>query len=127
MGELGSEARRYHQEIGDFAQYLQLNTLISLGVLSQNASDAFIKNNASNEKSQHFNERTMLMPYLFNLLSDELQSSQNDIAILVKGSRSAHMEKVVTELMAWFKEMTIQPVTTTLKQVKTNQNKKGIV
>jgi UDP-N-acetylmuramoyl-tripeptide--D-alanyl-D-alanine ligase len=67
------------------------------------------------------------MPYLFNLISDELQSSQNDIAILVKGSRSAHMEKVVTELMSWFKEMTIQPVTTKLKQVKTNQNKKGIV
>jgi UDP-N-acetylmuramoyl-tripeptide--D-alanyl-D-alanine ligase len=127
MGELGSEARRYHQEVGDFAKYLQLNTLISLGVLSQNASDAFVKNNTSNEKSQHFNQRTMLMPYLFNLLSDELQSSQNDIAILVKGSRSAHMENVVTELMAWFKEMTIQPVTGTFKQASTNQNKKGQV
>jgi UDP-N-acetylmuramoyl-tripeptide--D-alanyl-D-alanine ligase len=127
MGELGSEARRYHQEVGDFAKYLQLNTLISLGVLSQNASDAFVKNNTSNEKSQHFNQRTMLMPYLFNLLSDELQSSQNDIAILVKGSRSAHMENVVTELMAWFKEMTIQPVTGTFKQASANQNKKGQV
>jgi UDP-N-acetylmuramoyl-tripeptide--D-alanyl-D-alanine ligase len=67
------------------------------------------------------------MPYLFNLLSDELQSSQNDIAILVKGSRSAHMEKVVTELMTWFKEMTIQPVSSAFEQVNTNQNKKGTV
>jgi hypothetical protein len=37
------------------------------------------------------------------------------------------MENVVTELMAWFKEMTIQPVTGTFKQAITNQNKKGQV
>jgi UDP-N-acetylmuramoyl-tripeptide--D-alanyl-D-alanine ligase len=127
MGELGSDARRYHQEVGDFAKSLQLNTLISLGVLSQNASDAFVKNNSKNEKSQHFNQRAELMTYLFNMLRTELQDKPSDIAILIKGSRSAHMENVVTELIAWFKEMAMQPVTSSFKQVNTNQNKKGTV
>jgi hypothetical protein len=37
------------------------------------------------------------------------------------------MDKVVTELMTWFKEMTIQPVSSAFEQVNTNQNKKGTV
>ncbi|MEY8197666.1 MAG: UDP-N-acetylmuramoyl-tripeptide--D-alanyl-D-alanine ligase, partial [Colwellia sp.] len=35
---------------------------------------------------------------------------QQDIAILVKGSRSAHMEHVVTEIIKWFEQMNAQQV-----------------
>ena len=127
MGELGSEARRYHQEVGEFANTLQLNTLLTLGVLSQNASDAFAKNNSSNEKSKHFNQRAALVTYLCSMLETELQARPTDIAILIKGSRSAHMEKVVAALMAWFKEMTIKPITTLGVNTPDNRNKKGNV
>ena len=125
MGELGSEARRYHQEVGDFAKQLKLNTLLSLGVLSQNASDVFIKNTNSNEQSKHFNQRSVLMTYLLNMLNIELQNKPSDIAILIKGSRSAHMEKVVTALIAWFKEMNIEPVTKLDVKTVINLNKEG--
>ena len=110
MGELGSEARSYHQEIGEFAKRLQLNTLLSLGVLSQSASEAFSKGNHKNDQSQHFNQRADLMAHLFNMLNQQLSSAQQDIAILVKGSRSAHMEHVVTEIIKWFEQMNAQQV-----------------
>ena len=108
MGELGSEARSYHQEVGEFAKRLKLNTLLSLGVLSQAASDAFAKENHNDEQSQHFNQRSELMAHLFTLLDQQLSVGQQDIAILVKGSRSAHMEHVVTEIIEWFAQMKVQ-------------------
>lgn len=108
MGELGSEARSYHQEVGEFAKRLKLNTLLSLGVLSQAASDAFAKENHNDEQSQHFNQRSALMAHLFSLLDQHLSVGQQDIAILVKGSRSAHMEHVVTEIIEWFAQMKVQ-------------------
>ena len=108
MGELGSEARSYHQEVGTFAKRLKLNTLLSLGVLSQAASDAFAKDNHNDEQSQHFNQRSELVTHLFNMLNQQLSAGQQDIAILVKGSRSAHMEHVVKEIIEWFEQMNVQ-------------------
>ena len=91
MGELGSDARSYHQEVGDYAKSLKIDDLLTLGVLSQSASDSF------NGKGQHFNNREKLMSQLQNMLSGEAQQ----IAILVKGSRSAHMEHVVEAIKDW--------------------------
>ena len=135
MGELGSEARRYHQELGEFAKNLQLNTLLSLGVLSQSASDAFAQNNDKNELSQHFSQRNDLMAHLFSMLNEQLAAGQQDIAILVKGSRSAHMEHVVTEIMHWFEQMNSQQSTSqesctnesnaSKNQASENQSKEG--
>jgi UDP-N-acetylmuramoyl-tripeptide--D-alanyl-D-alanine ligase len=122
MGELGSEARSYHQEVGEFSKGLRLNTLLSLGVLSQSASDAFSKNNDKNEQSQHFNQRSNLMAHLFNMLSQQLSTGQQDIAILVKGSRSAHMEHVVTEIIQWFEKMNARQG---INQVNEHQSKEG--
>lgn len=122
MGELGSEARSYHQDVGEFAKHLQLHTLLSLGVLSQSASDAFAQDNDKNEQSQHFNQRSDLMAHLLNMLSRQLSAGQQDIAILVKGSRSAHMEHVVTEIIQWFKKMnTVQGI----NQVNEHLSKEG--
>ncbi len=97
MAELGSEARSYHQEVGEFAKEQGINVLLTLGVLSQNTSDAFAcKNEAI---SDHFSERDDLSAYLFSLLNQKNQES--NINILVKGSRSAHMEYVVEDIISW--------------------------
>jgi len=132
MGELGSDARRYHQEVGEFSKHLQLNTLLSLGVLSQSASDAFAKDNHKNNQSQHFNQRADLMTHLFTMLNQQLSVGQQDIAILVKGSRSAHMEHVVTEIIDWFEQMNTEQAInqeqgTSQKNVASdNQSKEGM-
>ena len=104
MGELGNEARRYHQEVGEFAKSLGLDTLLSLGVLSQSANDAFVQDNDKNDDSKHFAQRTDLMAHLVTQLKQQLTAGQKDIAILVKGSRSAHMEHVVNDIVEWFKK-----------------------
>ncbi len=117
MGELGSEARSYHQEVGEFAKNLDIDVLLTLGVLSQSACDAFnidSLNESDDDDSQHFNQRSALLEHLFLLLTDVSTSNQQDIAILVKGSRSAHMEHVVQETINWFELQT------------TNQRKEGI-
>ncbi len=126
MGELGNEARRYHQEVGDFAKALALNTVLSLGVLSQSASDTFILNNDNNEKSKHFSQRSELMAHLITMLSQQLLQGQQDIAILVKGSRSSHMEYVVKDIMDWFEKMNKGQVNNEEVDNQDNQSKEGL-
>lgn len=125
MGELGSEARSYHQEVGEFAKQLNLNTLLSLGVLSQSASDSFAKNNAKNEESQHFSKRADLVSHLMNMVNQQLSEGQQDITILVKGSRSAHMEHVVADIIQWLKQKNIQQSSGAMATSNT-KNKEGI-
>lgn len=99
MGELGSEARSYHQEVGEFAKEQGINVLLTLGVLSQNTSDAFAHQNEA--LSKHFSERKDLSAYLFSLLAQDNKNQESNINILVKGSRSAHMENVVEDIISW--------------------------
>ncbi|MBL4942377.1 MAG: UDP-N-acetylmuramoyl-tripeptide--D-alanyl-D-alanine ligase [Colwellia sp.] len=103
MGELGSEARHYHQEVGEFAKEQGINVLLTLGVLSQNTSDAFARNNKA--ISEHFSEKRQLNEYLFSLLEHDSDRSEKNVTqeqqILVKGSRSAHMEYVVEDIITW--------------------------
>ena len=93
MGELGSEARSYHQEVGEYAKSLGIDLLFTLGVLSQSTADAF------KENGRHFSSREQLVTTLAQTLNNESEQ----ISILVKGSRSAHMEHVVQEIIAWRK------------------------
>ena len=102
MAELGSDARSYHQEVGEFAKEQGIDVLFTLGVLSQNTSDGFARNNKA--LSEHFSERAELTAQLFTMLEKQ-QNSQ----ILVKGSRSAHMEYVVEEIIRWH-EKNGQPI-----------------
>lgn len=96
MGELGSEARQYHHEVGQFAAQQSIDHLLTLGVLSQNAADAF------GDKGQHFDQRAPLVARLQQLIQEQLINNEDaNIIILVKGSRSAHMEKVVKDIIEW--------------------------
>jgi UDP-N-acetylmuramoyl-tripeptide--D-alanyl-D-alanine ligase len=102
MGELGGEARRYHQEVGEHAKSKNINDLLTLGVLSQNASDAFYQ--GQNTQTQHFSSKEKLMSRLQQLL----QGEEQQVTILVKGSRSAHMEYVVADIIQWHNSQTMQ-------------------
>ena len=126
MGELGNEARSYHQEVGEYAKDLAINTLLSLGVLSQSACDAFSHGNNHSEQSQHFNDRACLMQHLQTVLIEQLTSKQQDIAIVVKGSRSAHMEQVVTDIIQWFEQMNAKQSISQDAGNNESQSKEGI-
>lgn len=88
MAELGPDARAYHEEVGVYAKKAALDGLFTLGVLSQNASDQFPQHSA------HFSSRSQLL----SRLQPYLQAGR-EVTILVKGSRSAKMELVVSDLL----------------------------
>lgn len=95
MGELGTNARSYHQEVGEYAAGRDIDELLTLGVLSQSTADAFNQRKPSHGK--HFSDRTVLLKHLVQVLTGE----QQEISILVKGSRSSHMELVVQDIIKW--------------------------
>ncbi|MET1219828.1 MAG: UDP-N-acetylmuramoyl-tripeptide--D-alanyl-D-alanine ligase [Glaciecola sp.] len=88
MAELGDRARYYHEEIGELARAKGIEFLFTLGVLSQSASEVFAGHGA------HFTEIDELNANLYQTL----HLLDDDITILVKGSRSARMERVVKAL-----------------------------
>ncbi len=90
MGELGSDAKRYHQEIGEYAQQKGINQLLTLGVLSQSASSVM------QQEGHHFSSHQQVISQLHQIIND----SDEAISILVKGSRSAKMEQIVEQLIA---------------------------
>jgi UDP-N-acetylmuramoyl-tripeptide--D-alanyl-D-alanine ligase len=89
MGELGEQAREYHQKAGAYARDAGVDELLTIGVLSQFAHQAFGSN------AQHFSSQQQMIDYLLQ------QLEQQPTAVLLKGSRSAQMEKVVAPLLIW--------------------------
>lgn len=92
MGELGVDARAYHEEIGEYAFQAGVNELYTVGVLSQSASDAF----SGTTNSRHFDNKEALTTALLARIAEV-----PELTILVKGSRSAQMERVVEALLAY--------------------------
>ena len=86
MRELGENAAQLHVETGEKAKTAGIDYLFAVGDLSQKASEAFGKN------AQHFSDKeklvAALMPYL-----------EKDVTVLVKGSRSMRMEKVLAGII----------------------------
>lgn len=86
MKELGAEAKMLHQTAGEEIRNAGIDYLFTYGELSANAAQSF------GEGAYHFNEQDKLVnalkPFLFNTTT-----------ILVKGSRSMRMEKVISELV----------------------------
>ena len=119
MGELGSVARSYHQEVGEHAHQQGIDYLLTLGVLSQSSSDAFDVLSGKHGKGLHFSSREQLMRTLNTLVADDKQN----VSILVKGSRSAHMENVVADIINLKKDVTANTdnaSTTTLENKNNN-------
>lgn len=86
MKELGGEAKNIHYATGEQIRKAQVDHLFTYGELSQQCAEAF------GSGALHFTEQTSLIKALQTFLSPAT-------TILVKGSRSMHMEKVVAGLM----------------------------
>jgi len=86
MAELGASAAALHAQIGEQARDAGIDKLFAVGALSQNASRAFGKN------AQHFDDQAGLIAALRTALHP-------GVTVLVKGSRSSAMERVVAGLL----------------------------
>ena len=87
MAELGSDAERLHADIGALAKRNGIQRLRAVGALSRAAVDAF------NSGAQHYPDQAGLI--------DALRAELRDgVTLLIKGSRSSAMDKVVAALLA---------------------------
>ncbi len=86
MGELGETANELHADAGSMAREAGVDRLLSLGELSLQASLAF------GSEEDHYPDVSTLNTELFNTVDDET-------TVLVKGSRSMKMERVVDYLL----------------------------
>ncbi len=85
MGELGDNAAQLHAEIGELARAGGVTRLYSLGDLAAEAASAF------GDGARVFSD--------IDMLTSELKEDANDsVCILVKGSRSMHLERVVSAM-----------------------------
>ncbi|QFU20727.1 UDP-N-acetylmuramoyl-tripeptide--D-alanyl-D-alanine ligase [Shewanella eurypsychrophilus] len=88
LGELGDNASLLHAELGELAKLRGLDALFTLGELSTNASRAFgVEANVSLEA-------------LVENVINNINQLQGNATVLVKGSRSARMERVVEALIS---------------------------
>lgn len=85
MGELGSRAETLHREAGHAARRLGIDRLFALGPLAQ-------------EAAQTFGDRAAAFDTLDALAAAVRQELHAGVHILVKGSRSMQMERVVEAL-----------------------------
>jgi UDP-N-acetylmuramoyl-tripeptide--D-alanyl-D-alanine ligase len=86
MGELGSEKEAAHQELGKYALERGIEYFFATGTLSQLAVAAF------GNKGVHKNNCNDVAAAVLALLAP-------GVSVLVKGSRSAGMERVVQQLI----------------------------
>lgn len=85
MGELGSNADELHKDAGIYAKETGVDSLYSFGTLAAKAAKEFGSNGFSYDKHED----------MIDALKDELAQ---DVTLLVKGSRSMHMENIVNAL-----------------------------
>jgi UDP-N-acetylmuramoyl-tripeptide--D-alanyl-D-alanine ligase len=87
MAELGAEGGALHAAAGREAREAGVDALLAVGPLSRQSADAF------GSGAMHFDDVDALVAALKPLLG-------GDVTVLVKGSRSMRMERVVEALVA---------------------------
>ncbi len=87
MGELGSDAQSGHRFVGDYARSRGIDSLWATGPLSRQAVSSF------GEGALHFAS-------LDSLIAHALGNTDAQCSVLIKGSRSAGMERAVEKLIA---------------------------
>lgn len=85
MGELGEEAIELHASTGAYAREKNIGSFVATGPMSQAACDAF------GEDAHWFRTQDELIEFL-------KQETSSADTLLIKGSRSAAMDRVVTAL-----------------------------
>ena len=88
MAELGSGGGAQHEAVGRQARGLGIDRLFTVGELSRLAAASF------GTEARHFSSQDELIA----ALRDELAAAQQKVSVLIKGSRSAGMERVVASL-----------------------------
>ena len=83
MGELGQDAEQCHRQVGELIHSLNINSVLSVGKLSEYIS-------LSSGRGQHFTDKAAVVEQIIHLLQEH-----PSITILIKGSRSAAMEQVI--------------------------------
>lgn len=86
MGELGVWAESHHRDVGLAARKLGIDVLMSCGAQSVFASEEF------GSGGKHFSSQN-------EIVQDLLHELRADTTVLVKGSRSSAMEKIVRQLL----------------------------
>ena len=93
MAELGNNALQLHQSIGAYAKSKGIDALYCLGKYSQAASESF------GENGFHFDTLELLLNALQEKIKQyEQLGNKQVVTVLVKGSRSMRMERVVDAL-----------------------------
>lgn len=87
MAELGDEGADWHRQAGEWARASGVEKLFAVGPLSREAAHAF------GAGAEHFADHRQLTAAL-------IRDLHADVTVLVKGSRSMHMEQVVQSLLA---------------------------
>ncbi len=93
MAELGDVSDRLHEDIGHYAKERNIDTLFTLGSSSRLCAEAF------GDSSKHFTDLESLCAALLALID-------KDTVVLVKGSRSMQMERVID----WLQSQSANPV-----------------
>jgi UDP-N-acetylmuramoyl-tripeptide--D-alanyl-D-alanine ligase len=86
MAELGEESQLAHAESGVYARHGKVDEFFALGTFSRGAADAF------GDNAHWFASHDTLISFLKTKLN-------SDTTVLVKGSRSARMDRVVSEII----------------------------
>jgi len=94
MAELGEYGRESHQQVGEYAGRAGIDKLYTCGVLTQFLQTAF-QDQVTDQRGEHFSQQTELIQKL-------KKEAIGGATILIKGSRSAHMENIVQALMENF-------------------------
>lgn len=100
MGEVGENGPAYHREVGQYAREKGVHALFAMGELTQESVSSFNQDKSSNQQAQHFEDVKALSDAMIarmKLLNEK--SSEDQLAILVKGSRFTKMERVVNNLL----------------------------
>jgi UDP-N-acetylmuramoyl-tripeptide--D-alanyl-D-alanine ligase len=95
MAELGDDSASIHADIGEYAQQMEIVNFVATGSACRYAVEAFkqksIDQNTTIRNAHWFDQQSELLSYI----NDNKQPGQ---IFLVKGSRSAGMDNIVTAL-----------------------------
>jgi len=91
MGELGNAAQALHEQVGRQAHVIGISRIYAVGEQARISAGAFGKG------ATHYNTQDELISALCQDISDGV-FARSRLTVLVKGSRSMHMERVVEAL-----------------------------
>ena len=90
MAELGNDAAKFHRDIGEYASNAGIQKMYCLGSESSPHADDYIRG---------FGNAAVVVGTVEELTSRLKDQQADDVVILVKGSRSSRMERIVEQIV----------------------------